>query len=87
MLSNKDRVISMIADNGLTSFHVSHAMQGPCDPSTRGVYGIVDIQANVTRDLPWSGGEGHGMLSNKDGVINMIPDNGLTSLTERSKGL
>jgi hypothetical protein len=37
MLSNKDVVIYMIVDNGLTLFHISHAMQVPCDSSTRGV--------------------------------------------------
>ena len=53
MLSNKDGVIKVITDNGLVLFHTSHAMQVPCDPSTRGVHGNVDIQANETRDLPW----------------------------------
>jgi hypothetical protein len=39
----------VIVDNGLTSFHISHVMQVPCDSSTRGVYRIVDIQANLRR--------------------------------------
>jgi hypothetical protein len=54
MLSNKDGVIKVMTDNGLVLLHTSHAMQVPCDSRTRGVYRIVDIQANETRDLPLS---------------------------------
>jgi hypothetical protein len=53
MFSNKDGVIKVMTDNGLVLFHISHAMQVPCDSRIRGVYRIVDIQANETRDLLW----------------------------------
>jgi len=52
VLSNKDGVIKVMTDNGVVLFHTSHTMQVPSNPCTRGVYGIVDIQANETRDLP-----------------------------------
>ncbi len=35
MLSSKDGVVHIIADKGLTSFHISDAMHVPCDSSTR----------------------------------------------------
>ncbi len=52
MLSSKDGVIKVTTDNGLVLFHTSHVIQVPCDSRIRGVYRIVDIQANETRDLP-----------------------------------
>ena len=33
-------------------FIYPHVIQVPCDSGTRGVYRLVDIQTNETRDLP-----------------------------------
>ena len=56
-MSNTDGVIKVMTDNGLVLFYTSHVMQEPCDSRTRGVYRIVDIQANEARDLPYTHGQ------------------------------